>query len=825
MNMEDGAQRLLGSLPMPHRRHAEQVLQAIKTLKESHASAPGLTFSRLLQTGSHAVVSICGDRGAGKTTVLEAVCSELRDSTNIVLPTIRPELFSPADSVLGLAIASLEREIRRHKPELLRLEVRSEVPLGSFLTRLLGRASGIAGRDVSEERQQFHSLDAAAEDFVRSAWIGSDFIDQWCRLVEFVSGNFANGFGTSDSALRPNDDEGRDDTDAVQINAVDDRHTGTAETQTSIIIPVDDADLAPELLQRILVDLRIMTSARNVICLACIDLDEAAQALGEHYLKAYANLKSLPRADVSTLSRMNGVVESQLAKAIPPQWRNSIRGLTLPERLEFTPLGSHGGMSIKGLLNGFPLSSRDHSVPNLDYLFMLPTDAEEPSAYAHCLPSSPRELVALHASLEHVSKMDVADGSATRAAVKVLVQYGLNFGIRSSSAIPVRSQNLVDFDEAEDSEIVYLDFTNVTYYPRAKKDNFQIPVLGLESGSEIRVGRLKGITARYGPRDARIEEMLRLHPAVIYCLALLRELTIVHPLFREDVVGGAPAPGRVNSDAVTVAVGREETDGSFLRYPAWDGFYDYFLVGKAWDSVVQHLRGKLLRISDHRTVMAAVTLEWWKLISSVQRARLIPPDTGALIGLLAERSANATDALKSQWQIVWDEVRDTYLSQLHVGTTGDGSIRAQDYVYWVETYLLYACYAPLQHPWFLERTIEARGRLLTEADRASIGNTRFASGMEARLHRVSDERWIGPLIELLTRFDSAAGAQIERLHRIAQEDRLRTVASAAGAASLENSAEVTAPRVHESADLRLYQAAMAALRELESEAHPESLGE
>lgn len=777
-------QRVVDRLPMPHRLHAQQVLQAIGELQSQFAALPEEPSGDVPGVDSHAVVSICGDRGTGKTTILEAVRSELRSGTNVVLPTIRPEMFSTADSVLGLAIANLQRELARSRPELLTREMHAgtEVTLGTFLNRLLSRASVIAGRDSVDERS-FRSLDAAADDFVRSASIGSAFIEQWCELVTFVCWNLAS-------------------------------ETEGTDTVATIIIPVDDADLAPELLQRILVDMRIMTTAAHVVCLAGIDLDEAALALGEHYLRGYPSLKAFEAADSSTVVRMNRVVESQLSKAIPPQWRNTIRGLTLTERLDFTPLGSHDTRSIAELLKSFPLPLNAATADPLSYLFYLPRGASEPSPYAQCLPSSPRELSALHAQLKWILERENTDGSTSRLAARILIEYGMNFGIRNSGSLSLRADEFVSFDDTVDSNSIYLDFTKVNVYGQSMHDFVRIPTHGLEVGSEIEVGKPSRNVSRYGPRDARFEDKPRLHVAVLHSLLLSRELSIVHPLFREDATGGAPIKGRATTQALTMILGKETTDGNFLNYPSWDGYYDYYLVDHAWDLVLQKLRGGPTRAADHRTTVAAVTLEWWRIITAVQLQRTIPTDLGSFLDLLSQRRANSSELLRNAWRSVWDGIREAYLGELNSVLTKPEDIRAHDFTDWVEARFLNFYYPPLQHPWFIELTLEARSALLKQVDRLSLGNAFFASLLTTRLRRVTDEEWIGPLIEVLSRFDPQAGSEIHRLHQAARSNRERRSASLTGAVTLSGTTE--APAVVDSDSL--FRTAMGALQELEAEA-------
>lgn len=735
-------------------------------------------------TGNNSVVAICGERGAGKTTILEQVCHRLGESADLVLPTIRPEFFSANDSVLGLALAHLRRILETRRPDILQKNLSDEATVGVYLNRLLRRASIIGDRDLYDERHRGHSLEEIAEDFVRSASVGSSFAGQWCELASFILRELKNG-------------------------GVEQAHGRVP----ALIVSVDDADLAPEVLPRVLVDLRLMTAVPQVICLVCIDLAEARRALSEHYLRNYSHLMGVAGSLGGKGTPIYSVVESQLSKAVPPQWRTTIQELTVDERLKFAPLEATDAAPLLSVLNTFQLSAGGARETQLSELFVLPgTDRASP--YAHCLSSNPRDLETLYFQLRNAVNGDPQQVSGM--AMRALIEHGLEFGLRNSGDVPAVPSDLAYFDLSSGVAVVRLGLNNIKFYGAGGGEHVILPTQGMPEGSEVAVGELERTSAAYAKGNEDLNNAPKLHQAATNSLLLAREFSYAYSVVHEELGGRAPIRGGPRgSHALRMTVGRDTTDQMHLLYPAWEAYYDYFLVEEGWRFIVDVIKQQAQNWIEHKAPMAAITLEWWRLLAHVQADRRLPPSLGDIVRSIGHEGAGSTRVAARHLDEVWRQLEDVYTREL---SRNEG--RARDFVQWVESLLLFVCHPAIHDDWFTEFIIDRRELLLKRRGRLSVGNARFVSAMSSRLRRITEEPWIEPLIALIKRFDWEAGAEIERLHIAVTEERARNLTTRFGAyavGSVRGERDASAPPPRQA----LFHAAMTALNDLEREARPE----
>jgi hypothetical protein len=760
-------------LPEPHRRHVDEVVaivERMRSFREQESAQYRVQYSERAAI-RHSVASITGGRGAGKTTVLEEVSVRLRTMTDLVLPVVRPEFFSSSDSVLGLVLANLHRVLERADPGILqRLGNDGETSVSTLINRLLRKASVVGTRDAAEGRHQPQSLEAAADDFVRSASVAAGFVDQWHELVRMVRHGLAE--------------------------------TGNDRHRRMIIVPVDDADLAPELLPRILVDLRIIGSAPGVVCLVCIDLEEARRSLGEHYLSAYPNLRASPSQDLDPQRRLSGIVESQLSKAIPPENRTTIHDLMLRERLAFSPLGSPDDLDLKSLLSHHVLPPGGTAAATLADLFIFP-GTEEATPYAECLSSNPRELETLHSQLT-AAQAGSSSSDASSEAVRAVLTHGLHFGLRNSPPGPVTSpEDLLTFDSSSGKTTARVVMTDVLAFGRDMGvGRVTLPTGDLEPGSAVSIGAISETVATWGKPNEKVDYSKRVHRAVTQSLLLVHELSHAYSLLEEDFFGQRPIKGgQQPCGAIRVTLGRDRTDQRFLLLPAWEAYYDYHLVERGWNSVLKTVEQHHWR--QHRTPLAAVTLEWWHLLTHVQASRTVPNDAGEIVRRVAA-SAAPEDVTAEAFAAVWQELESTYraeVDRIH--------IRSQDFIDWFECYLLFVCHPALHSDSFIRQTIQARNELVERSNRAQIANSGFIARITGRLRRLIGEAWITPLIDLTAQFDEAAGAEIARLQTAAQEQKRSNVERRIGSLIDVRPASADAET--------LFNAAMRALQDLEAE--------
>ncbi|WP_163511591.1 P-loop NTPase fold protein [Fodinicola acaciae] len=754
-------------LPEPHAGHVAQVLATIaRSRKELAAWHNRRDFSTtMLDRRSESVIAITGRRGAGKTTVLHSICSQLQTRKDIVLSVIRPEFFSANDSVLGMALASLERTLGQKYEGLLTHAIDDDTTISTALYRLFRRASIVGARELGYDRPLAQSLDNIADDFVRSASAGAAFIDQWSELAGRVFREIGDGQGI-------------------------------------LIVPIDDADLTPELLPRILVDLRILTSAPGVICLVCIDIDEARFALGEHYLRAYPHLGSDAAYQMELQQRLNGIIESQLAKAIPPQRRITIRELSLRERLAYFPLNTPSSEPLLDLLARFSLPAGGAPATTLAELFTL-GDKDQPSPYARCLSSNPRDLESLHFQLQK-ARAERADLGA-RLAVRAILEHGLQFGLRNSP-VSIRASDLMTFDPSFGTNTLRIDFEKIGLALHRPSETLTLPTRSLPSGSEIALGLLSETVGTLSERRGGERMSARIDVAATNSLLLAREFSYSQRLVDEESIGGLPSKGGMNgSNAVRVSLGMERVDNLLLLHPAWEGHYDYFLVSKAWAEVHQAVRIARTSATDHKSIIAAATLEWWRIHAHIQRERTLPSSLGDIV-----RSCANAGALEANFESVWRSIEHLYRNELERNEE-----RARDFVFWVEVYLLFICHPAICPRWFTEKLLKSRQRMVDQFGRGPIANSRLAARMSERLRKSTQASWIVPFIELTKFFDESVAYDIERLHRAAQAERQRALAVRIGESSVSTATDMSPDQD------ALHSAAIVALRELEADAKAE----
>jgi hypothetical protein len=186
-----------------------------------------------------AVVSIVGGRGSGKTTVLRHALSQIdRTKRFCILPLIRPELFGPAETLLSAVVGSLSIVLK----DTLSFTMSArrdgeELTLAGWTDRILRKA--ILASTTSFDPAQFR-------------------IDQFVSEADIAVRTAAGFFGDWRDFI------------AAACSALD---------VESIIVPIDDADLASGRVLEVLQNIRMICSTPGVICVVGLDLVEARMLL------------------------------------------------------------------------------------------------------------------------------------------------------------------------------------------------------------------------------------------------------------------------------------------------------------------------------------------------------------------------------------------------------------------------------------------------------------------------------------------------------------------------------------------------------------------
>lgn len=365
---------LTGRLQIPAELQTE-VTTALRLIDATAGSAavPHLSSSSIeslfvadSSMDGEGVLAILGPRGSGKTTLLIAICRKLiDDGRHIVLPVIRPELFEPDGSILVAAIAAiwaLVEEENRLNGDSHDAEARQQM---SLLVQRAARAAATTSASV-------HSAVAG----------GSDSLGQHIVDVNTVDRERA----TLNRTMREM---------FASLGPYLDRPSPVA-----LVIPIDDADLVPGRVSRVLADIRMLGSFEALVPIVCADRRDLAASLEADLAKIYIFPRDEPRRREQT--------SLQLAKTLPPNRVIEPRLIDRNRRLTFVPFGETRTLrEVLEELNRILNPGRQQS-GLFDWLQMSDEKPDDfPSHSLDWLPSTPR-------ALEHIWQVanDAVSGSS-----------------------------------------------------------------------------------------------------------------------------------------------------------------------------------------------------------------------------------------------------------------------------------------------------------------------------------------------------------------------------------------------------------------------------
>ena len=114
------------AVPPSLRQQAETVSRMFEQLAEKSVSKirpkPGAAalFASMAAGDCESTISILGDRGHGKTTLLLFVCADLiARNFDFVLPIARPDRFAPSDTLMGWVLAAIRESLEQECPAVL----------------------------------------------------------------------------------------------------------------------------------------------------------------------------------------------------------------------------------------------------------------------------------------------------------------------------------------------------------------------------------------------------------------------------------------------------------------------------------------------------------------------------------------------------------------------------------------------------------------------------------------------------------------------------------------------------------------------------------
>jgi hypothetical protein len=717
-----------GLIPEPHWRYVRQVCALIEadstSLRDQISERANLSNSyamRLVEDPS--IICIAGERGSGKTTVLATASAELSTAGHLVIPPVRPEYFAAPASLIPSAVAHLQTTIRNDwLPQKAEEDVDASLRIRTTLDRTLRQANLL-----SYGSSDFSSLraDEQAADRSLAASADSDFIDIWQQLTSEVREMAAKPEGSSPHPL--------------------------------IIIPVDDPDLAPGVLRQILLDLRLLTSMEGVVGIACLDLEEARSVLSDAYSGSY----QLPPNRLLAAR----VVEAQIAKAFPDDRRVTIFGLDGEQRLSFRALDLPLP-SLEAICQSHAIGEA-YGEETLGSVFRMA--GGQPSLYANALPANPRDLRGLAFRLSNVA---VDSPYAAGEAALELCNTAVTNGLKQSGAIDETIwPSGLPFEitpPVEGRPSCVLRFDDILVRGVRRGDRSIASIQGPDGSATVTVGYDSGIDATMVTPGAERKTIQRLDASLSYALLMVREFSDYYGVIHCNISGSVPVRGGDrHSRYMRIKFDGKSSDDRFLSPPAWEAFYDYFVLDEAL-SVLIPVAARPHELSDPRLIVEAYLMDFCRNVVSVQSLRAPADDPARISRGVRERSEEeAQGFLSTELVELFAEFERTLKEQDEAKR--DDEVRAGDFKRWIEVAIANVCHDRLVRTEFIEEFLAHRAELLDRRGRATVADAELSAVLEGRIKGALDETWVPQLIDLITYFDSQLGQVLLASHRAAME--------------------------------------------------------
>ena len=394
-------------------------------------SATSALRQRLLTDGSQ-TLAIMGQRGSGKSTLLAAVSTELdRHDRHLVMPIMRPDLFSETDSVITTFLAELWDAIAlrtRHE-----LTSTPEADLGEYAEaiRLLTEAArGFAVARTTTAALE-HGTDSPmdfAEDFLTVSRSGVRLTLQLRQLAKEL--------------CVPSD---------------------SSSEARLIVVPIDDPDLTRHNIIDILTDMQILGSVPGIVPLTCFSPDDlnTAWVTARRRLLADAPEKHL-----------QFLLARQMEKVFPYRFRFEIEPLAATQRADFTPIA--GTMPLREKLSA--LKAKVESVSNASWAIdEALTVTEQTFGLPNALPDNARTLVQLWETLDS-SELPASEQSSTEMLHLTLRRFLNIMSERAGARLGKATSALVQIGpplaEAPSKRTAHADFGSFPFFTSASEPEF-----------------------------------------------------------------------------------------------------------------------------------------------------------------------------------------------------------------------------------------------------------------------------------------------------------------------------------------------------------------
>lgn len=335
------------------RELASHVAAYLDSVRGARSSVPPAEFDFVFGDAS-VILAITGERGGGKSSLLALLCRSLVErNLDIVIPTLRPEFFAEADSLVSAFCSSL----------------------WSILTTEAGGGPRWMAELTPEVRSHLsHKCLSAARSYAVSQTPSAALNFSSADPLEFAEESLV----VSRSIARSHHD---------LADLVDTLLAHAPTAGPLVLLPVDDADLAPAQIGRILHDLRFVGSLPGVVPVACFD---------------FADLRSGWLATRSVGIGENRVrdlserLERELEKLFPQRARFNIPAVSPSRRRTFVPIGEVESLATRW---GHLTNQFESLVGRATSLDVVIREAPFPLGLESPLPSTPRSLIQLWEAL------------------------------------------------------------------------------------------------------------------------------------------------------------------------------------------------------------------------------------------------------------------------------------------------------------------------------------------------------------------------------------------------------------------------------------------
>lgn len=344
------------------------------------------------------VITVIGNRGSGKTSLLHEAVRSLANSSDIVLPVIYPEQFVARDHFLHVIMIIVKRcvDVLTKEKEASRICTETMTSSSPTLEDQFRRLYKQVMLYILNEQDNIIGLMGRTGDFDLDV---ENFIMDGQEI-------FASGYQIHEQFQ---------EFFQKLTNQYNKYHLRSESEDTPLlIIPIDDVDTYAKHFSNI-VD--FITSCANIpyrmVFILTADPKTLSMVTRENLIKKYAVLSD-PATFQTRLSEMKGVsghidqeVSSYLLKFFPQSYRVTLQEFSFEERLDFTPVSPNGSDNNYNMLE---LLDRIHcdDAGKLSDLFCLHLNGTiVPTPYLDILTGNPRTLETIFSYLNGTAQKTI----------------------------------------------------------------------------------------------------------------------------------------------------------------------------------------------------------------------------------------------------------------------------------------------------------------------------------------------------------------------------------------------------------------------------------